>query len=94
MTLYTTLEPCLMCAGAILLHRIDRVVFGATDGYGGFGTVVDRLPPFFAEEYARATWIGPARCDDCDSLYVETMELVKRHTQSHRWTPHRAIRGE
>ncbi|KPL20945.1 MAG: hypothetical protein AMJ93_10805, partial [Anaerolineae bacterium SM23_84] len=37
MTLYTTLEPCLMCAGAILLHRIGRVVFGATDGYGGLG---------------------------------------------------------
>src|SRR5512143_1653195 len=29
MSLYTTLEPCLMCLGAILLHRIGRVVFGA-----------------------------------------------------------------
>src|SRR3970040_984763 len=30
-TLYVTVEPCLMCAGAISLARIDRVVFGALD---------------------------------------------------------------
>ena len=30
-TLYVTLEPCPMCAGAIILARIPRVVFGATD---------------------------------------------------------------
>lgn len=30
-TLYVTLEPCLMCYGALLLARVDRVVFGAPD---------------------------------------------------------------
>lgn len=34
-TLYVTLEPCLMCAGAILQSRIPRVVFGAADPKGG-----------------------------------------------------------
>lgn len=34
-TLYVTLEPCVMCAGAIVQSRIDRVVFGATDPKGG-----------------------------------------------------------
>lgn len=34
-TLYVTLEPCPMCAGAILLSRIARVVFGAYDKKGG-----------------------------------------------------------
>ena len=34
-TLYATLEPCVMCAGAIVLSRLDRVVFGAADPKGG-----------------------------------------------------------
>ena len=34
-TLYVTLEPCIMCAGAILLARIPRVVFGAADPKAG-----------------------------------------------------------
>lgn len=35
MTLYVTLEPCPMCAGAIVNARLDRVVFGATDPKAG-----------------------------------------------------------
>lgn len=34
-TLYVTLEPCTMCAGALVLARVDRVVFGATDPKAG-----------------------------------------------------------
>ena len=34
-TLYVTLEPCLMCAGAIILSRVDRVVYGAKDPKAG-----------------------------------------------------------
>lgn len=43
-TLYVTLEPCAMCAGAIVLARIPRVVFGATDPKAGAaGSVIDVL---------------------------------------------------
>jgi tRNA(adenine34) deaminase len=34
-TLYVTLEPCIMCMGAILLARVERVVFGCLDPKGG-----------------------------------------------------------
>jgi tRNA(adenine34) deaminase len=34
-TLVVTLEPCLMCAGALVLARVDRVVFGAWDPKAG-----------------------------------------------------------
>jgi tRNA(adenine34) deaminase len=34
-TLYVTLEPCAMCAGAIVLSRVERVVFGALDPKAG-----------------------------------------------------------
>jgi len=44
-TLYVTLEPCVMCAGAIVHARIDRVVYGASDPKGGAcGSVFDLLP--------------------------------------------------
>ena len=33
--LYVTLEPCVMCAGAIVMSRIPKVVYGATDPKGG-----------------------------------------------------------
>ena len=43
-TLYVTLEPCAMCAGAIILSRIARVVFGAWDAKAGMaGSVSDLL---------------------------------------------------
>jgi tRNA(adenine34) deaminase len=42
--LYVTLEPCAMCAGAIVLARISRLVFGARDPKAGAcGSVVDVL---------------------------------------------------
>jgi tRNA(adenine34) deaminase len=34
-TLYVTIEPCLMCAGALIHARVSRLVFGATDPKGG-----------------------------------------------------------
>jgi len=44
--LYVTLEPCVMCAGAIVHARVGRVVFGASDPKGGAaGSVFDLLPP-------------------------------------------------
>jgi tRNA(adenine34) deaminase len=42
--MYITLEPCAMCAGAIVLARVPRVVFGATDPKAGAaGSVLDVL---------------------------------------------------
>ena len=41
-TLYVSLEPCAMCAGAIINARIPRVVYGAKDyRFGAFGSLVD-----------------------------------------------------
>ncbi len=45
-TLYVTLEPCLMCAGAASLARVPRLVFGASDPKGGaLGGVADAYAP-------------------------------------------------
>ena len=41
-TLYVTMEPCAMCAGAIINARIERVVYGAKDlRFGAFGSAVN-----------------------------------------------------
>ena len=45
-TLYVTLEPCPMCAGAILAARVGRVVFGAKDAVAGAMGSVLNMPRF------------------------------------------------
>ena len=41
-TLYVTLEPCIMCAGAIIQSRIKRVVYAASEPkFGSFGSIID-----------------------------------------------------
>ena len=45
-TLYVTLEPCAMCAGAISLARVERLVYAAADPKGG---AVEHGPRYFAQ---------------------------------------------
>ena len=41
-TLYVTMEPCAMCAGAIINARVEKVVYGAPDlRFGAFGSLID-----------------------------------------------------
>ena len=47
-TLYVTLEPCLMCAGAIFQSRIKRVVYAASEPkFGSFGSIIDVSNPIY-----------------------------------------------
>ena len=69
--LVVTLEPCVMCAGAILNSRISTVVFGAWDEKAGSaGSVIDvlrsRVLPARVSEV-----VGGVRADECAALLTE-----------------------
>lgn len=69
-TLYVTKEPCVMCAGAIVLARLDRVVYGAVDPKGGCcGSLYD-LPtdPRFNHRCAVTSGV---LAEECAALLTE-----------------------
>ncbi len=69
-TLYVTLEPCLMCAGAMLHARLARVVFGAVDPKTGVGGSV--LDVFGDERLNHQTQVrGGVLAHDCSALLQE-----------------------
>lgn len=74
MTCYTTLEPCVMCMGAILLHGVGRVVFGSSDREGGAGQLLPHLPPYYARDALVPEWLGPLLPELCDALYERAKE--------------------
>jgi tRNA(adenine34) deaminase len=76
-TLYVTLEPCAMCAGAILHARISRLVYGARDPKtGACGSVVD----LFAEPRLNhhATAEGGVLADECGKLLSDFFSGLRR----------------
>jgi tRNA(adenine34) deaminase len=68
LTCYTTLEPCLMCFGALVLHGVGRVVYGAADLLGGALGLIPHLPPYVAAKARAVRWQGPALAAVCDPL--------------------------
>ncbi|MFO1304329.1 MAG: tRNA adenosine(34) deaminase TadA [Burkholderiales bacterium] len=66
-SLYVTLEPCAMCAGAIFHARIARVVFGARDPKSGAcGSVIDLFAERRINHHALA--VGGVRAEECGAL--------------------------
>jgi tRNA(adenine34) deaminase len=69
--LYVTLEPCPMCAGAIVHARVARVVFGASDPKGGaVGSVFDLLPSDQRFNH-RTDAVGGVCAEQCSRLLSE-----------------------
>ncbi|AEJ42104.1 tRNA adenosine(34) deaminase TadA [Alicyclobacillus acidocaldarius] len=68
--LYVTLEPCPMCAGAIVLSRLQRLVYGATDAKGGaVASKVRLLEPGLWNHTPQIT--SGILADDCAKLLTD-----------------------
>ena len=75
-TLYVTMEPCAMCAGAIINARVPRVVYGAPDlRFGAFGSLIDlaAVPLNHTPEV-----VGGVLGEECASMLTEYFRGKRR----------------
>jgi len=78
-TLYVTLEPCTMCAGAIQHARIARLLFGASDPKtGACGSVVDLMAEAKLNHHTEV--IGGVLAEDCGKLLSAFFKARRQNT--------------
>ncbi|WP_246172713.1 tRNA adenosine(34) deaminase TadA [Marinicella rhabdoformis] len=83
-TLYVTLEPCMMCAGALVHSRVQRVVFGAYDEKTG---VIETVDDCFSKTYLnhKIEWQGGVLKDECSALISAFFKLRRKAKKSTRF---------
>lgn len=74
--LYVTLEPCPMCAGAVINSRIDKVVFGAYDKKAGSAGSVTNL--FTLEYNHKPEFVGGVMAEECETVLKKFFSDLRR----------------
>ena len=64
-TLYVTVEPCVMCAGALAWSQIGRIVYGASDKKRGFSSVAGNIL------HPRSVVLSGVLSEECEKLMVD-----------------------
>lgn len=82
-TLYVTLEPCPMCMGAILLARIERIVFGCFDPKGGAAGSLYNLAADHRFNHQAALTSG-IRGEECSALLSDFFRNLRREKKNSR----------
>jgi len=74
-SIYVTLEPCPMCAGAIIMSRIDKLFYGAKDGLtGSCGSIIN----LFMESFGQTTQVtGGIQADKCSELLTDFFKKLR-----------------
>ena len=70
-TLYVTVEPCIMCAGALAWSQIDRVVYGAADPKRGYTTVAGRI------FHPKTVVEGGVLAEECEAIMKEFFKQLR-----------------
>ncbi|MDQ0163932.1 tRNA adenosine(34) deaminase TadA [Bacillus alveayuensis] len=82
-TLYVTLEPCPMCAGAIVLSRIERVVYGASDLKAGCaGTLMNLLTDERFNHQAEV--VSGVKQEECALLLTNFFKKLREKKKSNK----------
>lgn len=70
-TLYVTLEPCPMCAGALFWSQVTRIVYGAKDDKRGYSTISDKML------HPKTEVIGGVLAEECGNLVKEFFKRLR-----------------
>lgn len=70
-TLYVTLEPCPMCAGALFWSQVTRIVYGAKDEKRGYSLISDKLL------HPKTQVTGGVLAEECGSLVTEFFKRLR-----------------
>jgi len=74
--LYTTLEPCLMCLGIAMMHRVSKIIYACPDPHGGAANVdPERLGSFYPQHWPSFE-MGTYKIESCD-LIVDFLKQEK-----------------
>lgn len=80
-TMYVTLEPCPMCAGAIVLARLERLVFGAFDEKTGAASTLYNIPQDDRLNH-RVDIISGVEADLCSSILTSFFDIIRQSSES------------
>jgi len=76
--LYTTLEPCAMCAGAIIFSRIKKIVIGTHEPDSGCcGSVIDLLNNQYLNTNVEVLWLYDKDCSDLVTKFFQSKRKIK-----------------
>ena len=79
--MYVTIEPCAMCAGAVIQSRLDTLIYGATDSKAGAaGSVLNVLQNNTLNHQCEV--VGDILSDECAQLMQEFFEAKRKSTLS------------
>ena len=71
-TLYVTVEPCIMCAGALAWSQIGRVVYGAADPKRGYSTYSERIM------HPRTEVVNGVLKEECEALMQQFFSTLRK----------------
>ena len=80
--LYTTYEPCVMCLGACLNARLEKVVYGVDLNDSGATGLLDHLPALYGSGDYDTTFVGGMLADECEAAYRRGEAAVLKARQS------------